>query len=332
MAILLEVTDLHTHFSTPFGTVKAVNGITYTVNEGETVAIVGESGCGKSVGALSIMGLIADPPGKIENGHIRFMGEDLLTLTDEQLRRLRGRRLAMIFQEPMTSLNPLLTIGRQLCESLQTHLGYTRTEAVNRAAELLAMVGIADGGRRLKQYPHHLSGGMRQRIMIALALACEPKLIIADEPTTALDVTIQAQILELMKALTRRLNVALILITHNLGVVARYADRVNVMYAGKIVETGTARQVYALPSHPYTLGLMRSVPRVDQARLQRLIPIPGQPPDLTRLGRGCSYGPRCDFKTDRCDDESPSLVETAAGQCSACWNTKAVADSLGGGS
>ena len=329
MACLLEVNDLHTHFFTPVGTVKAVNGISYTVDEGETVAIVGESGCGKSVGALSVLGLVPDPPGKIVRGKMRFQDQDLLTLTDEQMRRLRGHQLAMIFQEPMTSLNPLLTIGRQLRETMQTHLGYSRTQALKRAAELLDMVGIADGRRRLKQYPHHLSGGMRQRVMIAVALACEPKLIIADEPTTALDVTIQAQILELMKDLTRRLNVALIVITHNLGVVARYADRVNVMYAGRIVESGTARQVYAQPRHPYTLGLLRSVPRVDQARSQRLIPIPGQPPDLTRLGDGCAYRPRCGFKVTRCANEQPSLVEVeqSAGQRCACWQVEVVQSS-----
>ena len=323
MSRLLEVENLCTYFFTSTGTVKAVDGVSYTVDEGQTVAIVGESGCGKSVGALSVLRLIPAPPGKIVSGSIRFMDTDLLALSEDEMRRMRGHRLAMIFQEPMTSLNPVLTIGRQIREILQTHLGASREQALDRAAELLDMVGIADAGRRLKQYPHHLSGGMRQRVMIAQALSCEPKLIIADEPTTALDVTIQAQILELMKDLTHRLGVALIVITHNLGVVARYADLVNVMYAGKIVETGTARQIYHHPRHPYTLGLLRSVPRLDHPRGERLIPIFGQPPDLTRLGPGCAYEPRCSFRVDRCAEDLPPLLNTGlnTGQThfSACW-------------
>jgi oligopeptide/dipeptide ABC transporter ATP-binding protein len=316
---LLTVKDLCTYFNTATGAVKAVDGISYTVAEGQTMAIVGESGCGKSVSALSVMGLIPQPPGKIVSGSIRFMGTDLLKLSEDEMRQMRGHRLAMVFQEPMTSLNPVLTIGRQIRETQQTHLGVSRDQALDRAVELLDMVGIADAGRRLRQYPHHLSGGMRQRVMIAQALSCEPKLIIADEPTTALDVTIQAQILELMKNLTHRLGVALIVITHNLGVVARYADLVNVMYAGKIVETGTARQIYHHPRHPYTLGLLRSVPRLDHPRGERLIPILGQPPDLTRLGRGCAYEPRCSFRIERCAQDLPPLVDTGEGHHSACW-------------
>lgn len=297
----------------------AVDDISYTVNEGETVAVVGESGCGKSVSALSVLRLIPDPPGKIVGGHIRFLESDLLTLSEEEIRQIRGHQMAMVFQEPMTSLNPVLSIEQQLCETLETHLGSTRAQALQRAEELLDMVGIADAKRRLKQYPHHLSGGMRQRVMIALALSCEPKLIIADEPTTALDVTIQAQILELMKNLTKKLGVALVVITHNLGVVARYADRVNVMYAGKIIEQGTAHQVYYNASHPYTVGLLSSVPRMDQPRGQKLIPIYGQPPDLTRLDQGCAFRPRCRFALEQCAQAIPPLEEVGDGQYAACW-------------
>ena len=319
MPVLLQVENLRTQFYTSAGTVRAVDGISYTVNEGETVGIVGESGCGKSVGAMSILRLIPDPPGKIATGSIRFQGKDVLALNDEELRHLRGAQISMVFQEPMTSLNPVLTIGLQLCETMQLHLKLTPEQARARAIELLGMVGISEPERRLQQYPHHLSGGMRQRVMIALALSCNPKLIIADEPTTALDVTIQAQILELMKDLTKRLGVALIIITHNLGVVARYADRVYVMYAGKIVEGGTASDIYHRPRHPYTLGLLRSVPRMDRPRGNRLIPIEGQPPDLTREIAGCSYRPRCNFAVERCDQEVPPLESVGGSHTSACF-------------
>ncbi len=319
MAKILEIENLQTQFFTSAGTVRAVDGITYTVNRGETVAIVGESGCGKSVSALSILRLIPDPPGRVVGGSIRFMGMDILALSDAEIRKVRGRRIAMVFQEPMTSLNPVLTIGRQLTETLEHHLGMAREAANARAAELLGMVGISDPERRLTQYPHHLSGGMRQRVMIAMALSCEPELIIADEPTTALDVTIQAQILELMRDLTKRLGVALIIITHNLGVVARYADRVNVMYAGKIIEQGSALQIYHQPSHPYTLGLLKSVPRLDQPRKEKLDPIQGQPPDLTRLGAGCAFRPRCRYAVERCANEIPALEPVSEGHTSACW-------------
>src|SRR6476659_5100211 len=276
---LLEVKELHTEFRTGAGIVRAVDGISYTVDPGETVAIVGESGSGKSVGAMSILRLIPDPPGRITEGQVLFGGRDLLGLSAEEMRAVRGSEIGMVFQEPMTSLNPVLTIGRQMTETLQQHRGADRATADRRAIELLSLVGIADPQRRLGQYPHQLSGGMRQRIMIAIALTCEPRLIIADEPTTALDVTIQAQILELMTGLTRRLNVALIIITHNLGVVARYARRVNVMYAGRIVESGPAAEVYHDPRHPYTIALLRSVPRLDRPRKARLDPDDGQPPD-----------------------------------------------------
>lgn len=319
MGKLLEVKGLQTEFATSAGVVKAVDNVTYSVDEGETVAIVGESGSGKSVGALSILQLIPDPPGKIVGGEILFEGQDLLKLSAEEVRQIRGRKISMVFQEPMTSLNPVLTIGMQLTETMVLHLGLSQEQADKRAEELLGLVGISEPGRRLKQYPHHLSGGMRQRVMIALALSCEPKLIIADEPTTALDVTIQAQILELMKNLTREMNVALVIITHNLGVVARYADRVNVMYAGKIVEMGTAQQIYHEPKHPYTIGLLNSVPRMDLPRGQKLIPIEGAPPDLTRLDGGCSYRPRCKWRIDKCNSSYPPLEKVRDQQYSACW-------------
>ena len=319
MPVLLQVENLRTQFDTSAGTVRAVDGISYTVNEGETVGIVGESGCGKSVGALSILRLIPDPPGKIVTGSIRFQERDLLALSDREIREVRGGQIAMVFQEPMTSLNPVLTIGLQLCETMELHLKLTPEQSRSRATELLGMVGISEPARRLQQYPHHLSGGMRQRVMIALALSCNPKLIIADEPTTALDVTIQAQILELMKALTKRLGVALIIITHNLGVVARYADRVYVMYAGKIVEGGTASDIYHRPAHPYTLGLLRSVPRMDRPRGDRLIPIDGQPPDLTREIEGCAYRPRCAFAVERCEQKVPPLDSAGGSHTSACF-------------
>jgi oligopeptide/dipeptide ABC transporter ATP-binding protein len=298
--------------------VRAVDGVSWDVNAGETVALVGESGCGKSVSALSVMRLVSQPAGRIVGGQILFKGRDLLTLSEEEMRRVRGREIAMVFQEPMTSLNPVLTIGRQLTEPLEIHMGLGTSAARARAGELLSMVGIPDPARRLGQYPHQFSGGMRQRMMIAMSLACEPALILADEPTTALDVTIQAQILELMKDLSRRLGVAMLMITHNLGVVARYADRVNVMYAGRMVERGTARDIYTNPRHPYTLGLLRSVPRLDEPIRAKLEPIPGQPPDLTRLPRGCAFAPRCAYVIERCQ-EAPPLEEVGQAHLSACW-------------
>jgi oligopeptide/dipeptide ABC transporter ATP-binding protein len=322
---LLEVRNLTTHFLTAVGVVRAVDGVSWDIREGETVALVGESGCGKSVSALSVMRLVPAPAGRIVGGQVLFKGRDLLTLSEEEMRRIRGREIAMIFQEPMTSLNPVLTVGRQLTEGLEVHLGLSPTAAHGRAVELLAMVGIPDPERRLAQYPHQFSGGMRQRMMIAMALACGPSLILADEPTTALDVTIQAQILELLKDLSRRLGVAMLIITHNLGVVARYADRVNVMYAGRIIERGTARELYRNPRHPYTLGLLRSVPRLDEPRRERLAPIEGQPPDLTRLPPGCAFAPRCGFRVERCLSEAPPLEAVDAdGHLAACWEAARV--------
>ena len=322
MEVLLDVRNLRTHFHTSSGVVRAVDGVSWDVRKGETVALVGESGCGKSVSALSVMRLVSAPAGRIVGGEIIFKGRNLLALSEEEMRRVRGREIGMIFQEPMTSLNPVLTIGRQLTETVETHLGMTSAQAQARAVELLSLVGIPDGARRLRQFPHQFSGGMRQRIMIAMALACNPDLVLADEPTTALDVTIQAQILELMKSLSRRLGVAIMMITHNLGVVARYADRVNVMYAGKIVERATAREIYANPRHPYTLGLLRSVPRLDEPRRAKLQPIPGQPPDLSRLPAGCSFAPRCAYAIDRCRQEEPALEPVTAEHLSACWLAK----------
>lgn len=316
---LLEIDNLQTHFFTSAGTVKAVDGVSYTVKQGETVAVVGESGSGKSVTAMSIMRLIPWPPGKIVGGSINFDGKDLLALSDDEMRSIRGRDIGMIFQEPMTSLNPVLTIGLQLTEPMIAHLDISEEDAMAKATKLLDMVGISEPKRRLSQYPHHLSGGMRQRVVIAMALACDPKLIIADEPTTALDVTIQAQILELMKNLTRDLDVAMIIITHNLGVVARYADRVNVMYAGRIIESGTATEIYHKPRHPYTLALLKSVPRMDRQRSEKLDPVDGQPPDLTKLDQGCSFRPRCRFSTDECAKSFPALEEVGPGHTSACF-------------
>lgn len=326
MSPLLEIRDLHTEFRTGAGVVRAVDGVSYRVAPGETVAIVGESGSGKSVSALSVLRLIPDPPGRITRGEVWFGGRDLMRLSAEEMRNVRGAEIGMVFQEPMTSLNPVLTIGRQITEVLEQHRGSDHAAAQRRARELLDLVGIADPARRLRQYPHQLSGGMRQRVMIAIALACEPRLIIADEPTTALDVTIQAQILELMKALTRRLGVALIIITHNLGVVARYANTVHVMYAGRIVESGKAEAVYHRPRHPYTMALLNSVPRLDRPRRARLDPVQGQPPDLTRLGAGCAFLPRCRFAEDSCAIMRPPLVSPAgSGHLAACLRSEELA-------
>ena len=322
---LLEVQDLHVRFDTSRGVVHAVDGISYTVNAGEVVAVVGESGCGKSVSALAIMRLLAKPAGRVTQGRVLFEGRDLLELSDEQMREIRGRDISMIFQEPMTSLNPVLSIGQQIMEPLFIHLKMTEEEARARALELLQLVGITDGARRLQQYPHQLSGGMRQRVMIAIGLACNPKLIIADEPTTALDVTIQAQILELMKDLSRRLNIALIIITHNLGVVARYADRVNVMYAAHIIEQGTADDVFLQPLHPYTIGLMRSVPRLDMPRGVRLETIEGLPPDLRFPPPGCRFAPRCRFRLDACVETDVILRKVTAGHATACIRADEIA-------
>ncbi|MCY4138249.1 MAG: ABC transporter ATP-binding protein [Rhodobacteraceae bacterium] len=315
---LLEVEDLHVHFVTSRGVVRAVEGISYKVESGETVAIVGESGCGKSVSSLAIMGLLPKPTGKVVGGRILFEGRNLLDLTQDEMREIRGRDIAMIFQEPMTSLNPVLGIGSQIMEPLFIHMGNTKEQARDRAIELLDLVGISDPERRLDQYPHQLSGGMRQRIMIAIGLTCNPKLIIADEPTTALDVTIQAQILKLMKDLSERLGIALIIITHNLGIVARYADRVNVMYAARMVEQCSARDLFAKPLHPYSAGLLHSVPRLDNPREKRLGTIDGLPPNLLDPPAGCRFAARCKRAKDACKFDQPELVEIEAHRFSAC--------------
>jgi oligopeptide transport system ATP-binding protein len=319
MASLLKVRGLKTYLTTSLGVIKAVDGVSFDVKEGETVAIVGESGCGKSMTALSIMRLIPRPQAAIVGGEIRFQGKDLLKLDDEEMRRTRGAEIAMIFQEPMTSLNPVLTIERQITETLEAHRPISQQEAKGRALELLRLVGIPDPAERLAGFPHQFSGGMRQRVMMAIALACKPKLILADEPTTALDVTIQAQLLELMRGLSQQFGVALVIITHNLGVVARYADRVNVMYAGKIIESGSAAEIYRDPRHPYTIGLLHSVPRLDQPRKSKLEPIEGQPPDLWNLPPGCSFAPRCRFVVERCADDAPPLRQVQDGHHAACW-------------
>lgn len=319
MAKLLEVRNLKTQFFTQDGVVHAVNGISYEVAQGETVAIVGESGSGKSVGVMSLIRLIPEPPGKIVDGEVWFDGQDLLKLKEEELRRIRGNRIAMIFQDPMTSLNPVLTIGRQITEAIELHMRFNREEARRRAVELLELVGIPGASSRLDDYPHQFSGGMRQRVMIAMGLSCNPQLLIADEPTTALDVTIQAQIVDLVERLKEELGMAIIWITHDLGVVAGMADRVLVMYSGFIVEEADVDTLYAQPRHPYTLGLLRSIPRLDLGRQKRLIPIEGLPPDLLDPPSHCPFAPRCPFSVEKCWAENPPLMEVGPGHRSACW-------------
>jgi len=322
MGTLLQVKDLKTKFFTQDGVVNAVDGVSFDLAEGETLGIVGESGCGKSVTALSIMRLIPMPPGKIVNGEIIFEGEDLLKLDEDEIRKIRGCKIAMIFQDPMTSLNPVLTIGRQISESLELHMKLGKSDARKRSIELLEMVGIPAAAQRIDGYPHQFSGGMRQRVMIAMALSCRPQLLLADEPTTALDVTIQAQILELIKSLSKELGTAVILITHNMGVVAGMAQKLMVMYAGHAVEKASTREVFANPRHPYTLGLLRSIPRLDEKRRERLIPIDGLPPDLIDMPPGCPFQPRCSFAIDRCRAETPVLTQVANGgepHEIACW-------------
>jgi oligopeptide transport system ATP-binding protein len=329
VAKLLEVDDLATYFYTPEGVVKAVDGITYDLEEGEILALVGESGCGKSVSALSIMRLIANP-GKNVRGSVTFNGQDLLALSEPEMRRIRGNDISMIFQEPMTSLNPVLTIGKQLTEAIALHLGYDKKQSEDRAGDLLELVGIPEGRNRLTDYPHQFSGGMRQRVMIAMALSCNPKMLIADEPTTALDVTIQAQILELVQKLGKELGTAVLIITHNLGVVARYADRVNVMYAGRIIERGTATEIYGNPRHPYTIGLLKSVPRLDEERKNLLEPIEGLPPDLIFLPEGCAFRERCKYAIDRCATEIPPLIEVSDAHTAACFVSAQLGSEWGG--
>jgi oligopeptide transport system ATP-binding protein len=316
---LLVVKNLETQFKTQDGIVKAVNNVSFHVDRGETLGIVGESGSGKSVTSLSIMRLIPNPPGRIVGGQIIFDGDNLLDYTEEEMRHIRGNRIAMIFQDPMTSLNPVLTIGRQITESLELHMKLTPKEARNRAVELLQMVGIPGAARRLDDYPHQFSGGMRQRVMIAMALSCNPELLIADEPTTALDVTIQAQILELIQRLQHELGTAVIIITHDLGVVAGMADRVIVMYAGRVVEEGPTDEIFARPRMPYTIGLLRSIPRLDEAEGRTLTPIRGLPPDLINLPQICPFSPRCDyFIPGKCDQQVPPLREVVPGHRAAC--------------
>ena len=321
---LLQVNNLQTHFFSDNAITKAVDGVTYDLEEGETVALVGESGCGKSVSALSVMGLIPEPPGRIVNGQVLLDGRDLISLGREEMRRVRGREIAMIFQEPMTSLNPVISIGTQLTEAMTLQLGITADQAKIRAIELLERVGITEPVDRISQYPHEFSGGMRQRVMIAMALSCEPKLIIADEPTTALDVTIQAQILDLMKDLAAERGMALLIITHNLGVVARYADRINIMYAGRIIERGVCRDIFAAPRHPYTLGLLESIPRLDQTKGSKLIPIVGQPPNLADLPPGCHFQPRCRFAIEKCSYDYPEAARLGNGHAALCWEVDAL--------
>ncbi len=318
MENLLSLRELKTQFRTQDGTVKAVDGVSFDIGKGETLGIVGESGCGKSVTALSIMRLIPDPPGRIVGGEIIFDGQDLLKLKDEQMRRVRGKRIAMIFQDPMTSLNPVLTISRQLTEALELHLRMSRRAAKDRAVELLDMVGIPGARARIDDYPHQFSGGMRQRVMIAMALINNPDLLIADEPTTALDVTIQAQIIDLIKKLSADFGTAVMFISHNLGVVAGLCDRINVMYAGHIVETAETEELFAYPKHPYTLGLLRSIPRLDEVRKEKLVPIEGLPPDLISPPPGCPFQPRCVYRVDRSEQERPELRTVRPGHEVAC--------------
>jgi peptide/nickel transport system ATP-binding protein/oligopeptide transport system ATP-binding protein len=317
---LLTIRNLHTYFFTDEGVAKAVDGVDLELEEGGTLGVVGESGCGKSVTALSIMRLIPDPPGKIAQGEIRFAGTNLLALSEAAMRKIRGRSISMIFQEPMTSLNPVFQIGDQISEVLRLHEGMSRKDSWNRSIEMLKLVGIPSPERRVQEYPHQLSGGMRQRAMIAMALACSPKLMIADEPTTALDVTIQAQILELINRLQREKGMSVMLITHNLGVIAETARKVAVMYAGRVVEYAEVRPIFASPLHPYTQGLLKSIPRLDEdhTRKSRLEAIPGLVPSLLELPKGCKFSNRCKYVFDKCVEE-PALIEVAPGHFGRCW-------------
>ena len=323
---LLEIKNLTTCFHTEEGVIQAVNGISYSMKEGETLGVVGESGCGKSVHALSILRLIPIPPGKIEKGEVWFKGRDLLKLDESDMRLLRGSEIAMVFQDPMTSLNPVFTIGDQITEALKLHKGLDNIEAQERAAELLDMVGIPDASDRLEDYPHQFSGGMRQRAMLAMALSCDPRLLIADEPTTALDVTIQAQIVHLVKSLQDLLGMAVMWITHDLGLVAELAQTINVMYAGSIVERGDVLDIYKRPRHPYTIGLLGSLPRLDEPPGTKLVSIPGQPPDLIELSPGCPFAERCGYKVDQCMEHMPELSPTDdMSHVVACWRWEDVA-------
>ncbi|MGN7456514.1 ABC transporter ATP-binding protein [Paenibacillus pasadenensis] len=318
MEALLDIRELQTHFQTEAGVLRAVDGVSLRVREGETVCIVGESGCGKSMTAMSVLGLVEGPSGKVAGGEVRFGGRDLLRMSRQELRTLRGHELSMIFQEPMSSLNPVLTIGRQIAEPLREHLRLGRKEAMRRAVELIREVGISRPEQIADAYPHELSGGMLQRVMIAIAVSCKPKLLIADEPTTALDVTIQAQILDLLRGLQAKSGMALLLITHDLGVVAEMADYVIVMYAGKVVEEGEVERLFREPRHPYTQGLLRSKPVLGQVR-EELYSIPGQVPNPLELGAGCAFADRCEFAMDRCRRQEPPLAPVGSDQQAACW-------------
>lgn len=315
---LVEIRDLQTHYFTEDGVVRAVDGVNLYIKRGETLGVVGESGCGKSVTSLSIMRLIPNPPGKIIGGEILFEGEDLVNKSESEMRKIRGNDISMIFQEPMTSLNPVYTIGDQISEAIQLHQGLSYKEATDKAIEMLRLVGIPLPERRVKEYPHQLSGGMRQRVMIAMALSCNPKLLIADEPTTALDVTIQAQILELMKKLKKELGMAIMLITHDLGVVAEMCERVVVMYAGKVVEEGDAVSIFKNPLHPYTEGLLKSVPRMDE-EVEKLHVIEGVVPNPLHLPPGCRFQPRCPVAVEKCKENQPPLEQVAPGRFVACF-------------
>jgi len=316
---VLEVNDLVTRFYTPEGVVHAVNGVSFHLEEGETLGIVGESGCGKSVSVLSILRLIPEPPGRVERGEAFFMGKNLLTIPKSELRLIRGSQIAMIFQDPMTSLNPVMTIGKQVMEPIIEHLGMTETQGRNRVIELLGMVGIPQASERFEDFPHQFSGGMRQRVMIAMALSCNPKILIADEPTTALDVTIQAQIIDLVKELKDKMGMSVIWITHDLGIIAGLANRVMVMYAGYAVERAEVGPVYADPRHPYTLGLLGSLPRVDGRHARRLVNIDGRPPDLLQEPTTCPFAPRCNYVIEACWESNPALREIEPDHEIACW-------------
>ena len=325
---VLAIEDLRTYFYTREGVVRAVDGVSFALQAGETLGVVGESGCGKSITALSVLRLIQSPPGRIVGGEIRFKGRNLLDLGETEMRALRGNQISMIFQEPMTSLNPVLNIGYQISETLMLHQGMSKTQALARAVDMLTLVRIPEAERRVRQYPHELSGGMRQRVMIAMALACNPQVLIADEPTTALDVTIQAQILHLIQELKEKLGTAVILITHDLGVVAETAQRVIVMYAGRHVEAATVDDLFATPLHPYTRGLIAAVPRLGsslEAKHRKLAEIPGMVPSLREPVAGCTFAPRCPHATDRCRVEYPPIEDAGRGHLVACWNWRSVA-------
>ncbi|MFS8580004.1 MAG: ABC transporter ATP-binding protein [Novibacillus thermophilus] len=319
MSKMLEVNDLRVSFETYAGEVQAVRGVSFELDKGETLAIVGESGCGKSVTAQSVMRLVPTPPGRYKGGSVLFEGKDLMKLKEKEMQSIRGAEISMIFQDPMTSLNPTMTVGKQIVEVLMRHQKVSKAQAFSRAVDMLRRVGIPNAKERAEQYPHQFSGGMRQRVMIAIALVCEPKILIADEPTTALDVTIQAQILDIMVELQKKIDTAIILITHDLGIVANVAQRVAVMYAGKIVETGTLEEIFYDPKHPYTWGLLTSVPRLDSDRANELVAIPGTPPDLISPPKGCPFAARCPHAMKVCQEEMPADTEVSPGHSVACW-------------